>query len=86
MFYELCESPAMSIICLLRKMLFDAFLANLLGRKSEEEREMYTHGRATALASRSCKADPSDPESVLFYEVMEQVCREVEKNLDEIGP
>jgi hypothetical protein len=76
----------MFIQSLLRKMLFNAFLANLLESKSEEDRAMYTHGRATALASRSCNADPSDPESVLFYEVMEQVCREVEKNLMEIGP
>ncbi len=86
MFYELCESPAMCIQSLLRKMLFNSFLANLLSSKSKEERAMYAHGRATALASRSCVADPSDPESVLFYEVMEQVCQEVEKNLNEIGP
>ena len=76
----------MSIICLLTKMLFDAFLADLLSSKSEEELAMYGRGRATALASRSCDADPSDPESVLYYEVMEQVCREVEKTLNEIGP
>ena len=76
----------MFIQSLLRKMLFNAFLANLLESKSEEERAMYGRGYAKAFASLSCKADSSDPNSVYHYEILEQVCREVEKNLNEIGP
>jgi len=86
MFYELCKSPAMFFQSFLRKLFFNAFLAKLLESKSEEERAMYGRGYVTALASRSCQADTSNPDSVYHYEILEQVCREVEKNLNEIGP
>jgi hypothetical protein len=87
MFFELCESPAMCCITqLLMKLLFNAILTDLLKSKSEEELEMYRRGEAIHHSHRSCSGDFKDKDSVYYDGVNTQIFKEVDRQLDEIGP
>ena len=71
---------------LLIRLLFNAILSDLLLSKSEEELAMYRRGQEIHYMHDLCNGDFKDEDSVYYDGVNTQVMREVDRQLDEIGP
>ena len=71
---------------LLIKLLFNVILTDLLKSKSQEELAMYRHGQDIHYMHKSCNGDFKDEDSVYYDGVNTEVMREVDRQLDGIGP